>query len=63
MRCPNCEKEIRNTAKVCGYCGHKIQPETSKKCPDCGNDKRKGAKVCGYCGHKDRSGAKIGFLF
>ncbi len=50
MQCPNCSKEIRDTAKVCGYCGQKLQTGITK-CPDCGNDKREGAKVCGYCGH------------
>lgn len=25
MKCPNCHKEIADTAKVCGYCGTKLQ--------------------------------------
>ena len=51
MLCPNCSKEIRDSAKVCGYCGHKL-PTTPPICPGCGKDVREGAKVCGYCGHK-----------
>lgn len=58
MHCPNCSKEIRDTAKVCGYCGHRLQI-TPAKCPECGNDRRDGAKVCGYCGHKFASPSQM----
>jgi hypothetical protein len=29
MRCPNCNEEIKDTAKWCGYCGHKIEEPSS----------------------------------
>lgn len=51
MECPNCSKEISDSAKICGYCGHRLKAPPAK-CPDCGKDVREGAKVCGYCGHK-----------
>lgn len=58
MHCPNCAREIRDTAKVCGYCGFQLQT-TPAKCPECGKDVREGAKVCGYCGHKFAEIAQI----
>jgi hypothetical protein len=51
MQCPNCGKEIRDTASVCGYCGQPLHL-TPTKCPQCANEPREGAKVCGYCGYK-----------
>jgi len=31
MKCPNCKKEIKDTAKFCGYCGSKIKKITEPK--------------------------------
>ncbi len=25
MQCPNCQREVPDTAKVCGYCGTRLQ--------------------------------------
>jgi len=58
MICSNCSKEIRDTAKVCGYCGHRF-PSPPAKCPDCEKDVRKGAQVCGYCGYKFEVAAPV----
>jgi hypothetical protein len=57
MKCADCGKEIRDTAKVCGYCGYKINisPES---CPNCGKEVREGAKVCGYCGYQFAAAAQ-----
>ncbi len=47
MKCANCGKEVPDSAKVCGYCGHKIEKPL---CPNCGKEMTATAKVCGYCG-------------
>lgn len=57
MKCPNCGKDIRDSAKVCGYCGRQVQ-NTPSPCPNCGKDVREGAKVCGYCGYKFTAASK-----
>lgn len=57
--CPKCKKELKETAKFCGGCGHKFPvPEASAAiakgdggvCPKCGNTLKPGAKFCGKCG-------------
>lgn len=47
MKCTHCNKQIPNTAKVCGYCGHKVE---KPHCHNCGKEVPASAKVCGYCG-------------
>ena len=47
MKCAHCNKDIPDTAKVCGYCGHKVK---IPHCPNCGKTVPAGAKICGYCG-------------
>lgn len=51
MNCQNCGKSILDTAKVCGYCGRKVEL-APVSCPECGKEAREGAKVCGYCGYR-----------
>lgn len=57
--CPNCKKELKDTAKFCGGCGQKIEQEVvlqeSKKCASCGNTLKASAKFCGKCGAKVES--------
>lgn len=52
MKCHNCSKEIPESAKVCGYCGTKLEQKQKHTCPDCGKEIPANAKVCGYCGAK-----------
>jgi hypothetical protein len=47
MKCAHCDKDIPDTAKVCGYCGHKVEIPT---CLNCGETLPADAKICGYCG-------------
>ena len=50
MKCPNCKKEVPDSAKVCGYCGKKLEKYGEPLCPYCGKELTAKAKVCGYCG-------------
>ncbi|MDD7389455.1 MAG: zinc ribbon domain-containing protein [Lachnospiraceae bacterium] len=57
MICPECKKEISDTAKFCRFCGTKIeqkeitQPDTDMKdCPFCGKSIKRTAKFCKFCG-------------
>lgn len=43
--CPECQKQISDTAEVCIGCGVEL-----KKCPECGNLVRKDDLLCGSCG-------------
>jgi hypothetical protein len=52
MNCINCKKDIPETAKVCGYCGTKIEQKIKNTCPECGKEVPPTAKVCGFCGMK-----------
>ena len=52
MKCQNCSKEVPDTAKVCGYCGTKIEQRIKNSCPECGKEVPATAKVCGFCGTK-----------
>ena len=52
MNCPNCGKQVPESAKVCGYCGTKLETKHVRTCPDCGKDIPTKAKVCGFCGSK-----------
>ncbi len=48
--CPNCNAEIKATAKFCSECGHKFA--TKKFCPNCGAEVKATAKFCSECGEK-----------
>jgi membrane protease subunit (stomatin/prohibitin family) len=48
--CPNCNAEIKSTAKFCSECGHKFA--TKKFCPNCGAEVKATAKFCSECGEK-----------
>jgi hypothetical protein len=50
MKCQNCGKTVPENAKVCGYCGTKIEKVGKKFCPNCGKEIPADAKVCGLCG-------------
>jgi len=50
MRCQNCHQTVPDTAKVCGYCGSKLDKEAMFPCPSCKEQIPVTAKVCGYCG-------------
>jgi hypothetical protein len=52
MKCSNCSKEVPENAKVCGYCGTKLEIKQEHICPDCGKEIPAKAKVCGFCGSK-----------
>ena len=34
MQCPSCSEEIKDTAKWCGYCGHKIKQVAPQSAPE-----------------------------
>ena len=46
-RCPQCNKEVSDTAKFCGGCGYKFAA-AGAVCPKCGNPGS--GKFCGKCG-------------
>lgn len=46
--CPNCGKELSDSANFCGKCGSKY--EESKKCSMCGNPLKTNMKFCSKCG-------------
>jgi hypothetical protein len=50
MKCSKCKKEVPDSAKVCGYCGAKIEKKVKHTCPECGKELPAKAKVCGFCG-------------
>lgn len=50
MKCSNCGKEVPEKAKVCGYCGKKLEKPERPICPNCGKELPAKAKACGYCG-------------
>jgi len=50
MKCTHCNKNIPDTAKVCGYCGTKVEKPVKPLCSNCGEELTATAKVCDYCG-------------
>ena len=62
MNCPKCNKELRQGAKFCVFCGTKLAEQTvetppkSNVCPKCNKELREGAKFCTACGYKLESG-------
>ena len=52
MKCSNCKKEVSDSAKICGYCGTKLEKKRKHTCPECGKEVSAKAKVCGFCGAK-----------
>ncbi len=61
MKCPNCSKEISDTAKFCKYCGSKIEAATqvtapiqmtneAPVCANCGKPLTAKSKFCPACG-------------
>ncbi len=52
MKCSRCGKEVPDKAKVCGYCGTKLEKKHKHTCPDCRKGVPAKAKVCGFCGAK-----------
>ena len=55
--CPVCNKEMKEGAQFCGFCGHRLSESTksveiSKTCLNCGCDVKPEAKFCGKCGSK-----------
>ena len=49
--CPNCNKEVKENAKFCRYCGTKIEKEPEFiYCDDCGAKLEAGATFCEECG-------------
>ena len=65
IKCPECNKEISDKAKMCIYCGYPLDEIKNKsensfieqKCPVCGNigfdykNKTKGTAYCIKCGY------------
>lgn len=58
MFCLNCEKELEDDARFCGYCGYEVIKEkdsdaiTTTLCPNCGAELEEDAVFCTKCGHK-----------
>lgn len=56
MKCPNCENNLKDTAKFCGKCGAKIeqsappQETAENQCIECGHGLKPNAKFCPKCG-------------
>ena len=51
MKCPSCSKEVPEDAKVCGFCGTKLEiQQDMKKCGKCGAEVNAAAKFCDNCG-------------
>ena len=51
MYCPNCKQEVPETAKVCGFCGTKLEKDQKARfCGECGAEVPAGIKFCGTCG-------------
>ena len=50
MKCANCGKDIPEKAKVCGYCGTRVEGLKFQTCLECGRESPIKANVCGYCG-------------
>ncbi len=48
MKCPNCNNEVKNTAKFCTHCGNKLPHK--KHCPQCNTELPENAKFCFQCG-------------
>lgn len=54
IKCPECGKEISDTAESCIHCGYPLTDDNSKQdepfCTSCGNPLKPGSKFCGKCG-------------
>ena len=47
MQCPECNAEVKKSAKFCGKCGTKL----SLICSDCGAENSPDNNFCEECGH------------
>ena len=50
MRCPQCSNELKEGAKFCTKCGHKLALPPPIPCPHCQNLLSPTAKFCTKCG-------------
>ncbi|MBQ8576015.1 MAG: hypothetical protein IJ447_08225 [Clostridia bacterium] len=54
INCPDCGKEVSDSAKNCIHCGCVLK-QNLVKCPECGNEAPEGTKTCAKCGFAFRS--------
>ena len=50
IKCPDCGKDVSDSAKNCIHCGCVLKEETIK-CPECGTETPSSAEACGNCGY------------
>lgn len=48
MQCSNCNKEIADGSRFCGFCG--TEQSATKKCASCGREIEGQPSFCPYCG-------------
>lgn len=58
IKCPECNKEISDKAKVCPNCGVEIKKEKIQICDECGT-KNNNSKICTKCGAPLRKMKKL----
>lgn len=61
INCPDCGKEVSDSAKNCIHCGCVLK-QNFVKCPECGNEAPEGTKTCANCGfvfRKEDSAQKV----
>ena len=58
IKCPECNKEISDKAKVCPNCGVEIKKEKIQICDECGT-KNSNSKICTKCGAPLRKVKKL----
>ena len=58
IKCPECNKEISDKAKVCPNCGVEIKKEKIQICDECGTE-NSNSKICTKCGAPLRKVKKL----
>lgn len=60
IKCPNCGKDVSESAAQCVHCGHQLVMDSSEserealntvRCPECGEEVESNSEVCPKCGY------------